>query len=309
MGGEGHVEGHVGERSRGAGERPWRVPSRPRYDREVITTRLAPTVRTAATPVAWVGERTIALLIYVLRVTTMMGYGVFSLTFGLRRMRVVTRRVLVRQVLFTAVEALPFTGLIATLLGLAVIVQAQLNLGAQPGLLGKLLVIVIVRELGPLVAALVIIGRSGTAMVVELGNMRVSGEIEALEGMGVSPFEYLVVPRLGGMTVSIFCVSLFFVCVSLVSGLLVANLLSPQAPAALDFAQTMAAQMSGLDLFAFAAKTVAPALAIAAIACYEGLSAGPAITDVPRAATRGTVRAIAVLFGWNATISALMYLA
>ena len=280
-----------------------------RYHRPVIASRLAPATRTLTAPLSWVGARTQALVIYVLRVATMIGYGVGRLTFGQRRMRAVTRRVLVRQVLFTAVEALPFTGLIATLLGLAVIVQAQLNLGAQPGLLGKLLVIVIVRELGPLVAALVIIGRSGTAMVVELGNMRVSGEIETLQGMGVSPFEYLVVPRLGGMAISIFCVSLFVVCVSLASGLLVANLLSPQAPAAIDFAQTMAAQMSGLDFFAFTAKTVAPALAIAGIACYEGLSAGPAITDVPRAATRGTVRAIAVLFGWNATVSAVMYLA
>ena len=258
---------------------------------------------------AWVGASTIALVRYALGIATMVGYGVHRMTFGLRRMHAVSRQVLIRQVLFTAVEALPFTGLIATLLGVAVIVQAQLNLGAQPGLLGKLLVIVIVRELGPLVAALVIIGRSGTAMVVELGNMRVAGEIDALEGMGISPFEYLVVPRLGGMAISFFCVSLFFVAISLASGLLVANLLSPQAPSAVEFAQNMASQMSWLDFFAFGAKTVAPALAIAAIACYEGLSAGPAITDVPRAATRGTVRAIAILFGWNVVVSAVMYLA
>ena len=275
----------------------------------MITSHLAPTARTAVTPLAWVGAGAVALVAYVLRIATMVGYGVHRLTFGARQMYAVSRQVLIRQVLFTAVEALPFTGLIATLLGVAVIVQAQLNLGAQPGLLGKLLVIVIVRELGPLVAALVIIGRSGTAMVVELGNMRVAGEIDSLEGMGMSPFEYLVVPRLGGMAISFFCVSLFFVAVSLASGLLVANLLSAQAPSAVDFAQNLAAQMSWLDFFAFGAKTVAPALAIAAIACYEGLSAGPAITDVPRAATRGTVRAIAVLFGWNAVVSAATYLA
>ena len=275
----------------------------------MLTTRLAPTARTATTPVAWVGAGTLALLTYTLRIATLIGYGVHRMTFGHRKMKAVTSQVLIRQVLFTGVEALPFTGLIATLLGLAVIVQAQLNLGAQPGLLGKLLVIVIVRELGPLVAALVIIGRSGTAMVVELGNMRVSGEIEALEAMGVSPFEYLVVPRLGGMAISIFCVSLFFVAVSLASGLAAASLLSAQAPSAVEFAQNMASQMSWLDFFAFGAKTVMPALAIAAIACYEGLSAGPPITDVPRAATRGTVRAIAVLFSWNAVVSAVMYLA
>lgn len=275
------------------------------------STRLAPAAPpTTLNPIGWVGANCIAAAAYVLRVTTMIGYGVHRLTFGLGRMRPVTREVWVRQILFTAVEALPFTSLIATLLGMGVIVQAQLQLmgAGQSALVAKLLVIVIIRELGPLVAALIIIGRSGTAMVVEMGNMRVAGEIDALEAGGISPFEYLVVPRMGGMAVSIFCISLYFVVISLCTGLLAANVLSPHATAPLEFVELLAAQLTTLDVLAFLAKTAPPALAVAAIACYEGLRAGPAITDVPRAATRGTVTAIATLFTWNAVISAATYL-
>jgi phospholipid/cholesterol/gamma-HCH transport system permease protein len=247
-------------------------------------------------------------LSYGYKVATLAGYGFHRLSFGMLSMRRVTFDVMVRQILFTGVEALPFTGLIATLVGLSVVLQAQLQLSAgDADLLGKLLVYALVRELGPLVSSLIIIGRSGTAVVVELANMRVSREIDTLESLGIDVFEYLVVPRIGGVVVSIFCVSMFFVVVSLLTGLVGGIVLSANSMTALEFIDVISNNLRTVDGVLFVLKTVPPAMMIASIACLEGLTAGPDITDVPRAATRGTVTGITALFVWNAGVSALAY--
>ena len=113
--------------------------------------------------------------------------------------------VFVRQTLFTGVDALPFTAFIALLVGGSLVLSAAIGLGtADGGPLGRILAIALVRELAPLITGLIIIGRSGTAVVVELGNMRVSGEIDTLESMGIDVFEYLVIPRMGAFALSTF---------------------------------------------------------------------------------------------------------
>jgi phospholipid/cholesterol/gamma-HCH transport system permease protein len=70
--------------------------------------------------------------------------------------------------------------------------------------LGSIMVIVVVRELGPLLAALLVLARVGTANVVELGTARALGEVEALEALGIDPVHYLVVPRVAGIVVGMF---------------------------------------------------------------------------------------------------------
>jgi phospholipid/cholesterol/gamma-HCH transport system permease protein len=272
----------------------------------VRTPSTAANASAAATLVAWpralvaaVGARTIAWASWARSVAALCGHALWRLGPGIAGMRRVTRSVLVRQVLFTGVEALPFTGLIAALVGSTVILQAQRNVSAaaSAAVLAKLLVVVIARELGPLVAGLIVIGRSGTAMTVELGNMR------------VDPVEYLVVPRVCGMAVSLVALALFFVFVSMSVGVIASGLISGSFAAPLEFAAMLASSASLVDVAALIAKTVLPGTVIAAIACFEGLTAGPEMTDVPRAATRGTVRAMTATFVTNAAISALVYLA
>ncbi len=261
-----------------------------------------------------VGASTIHWLTYGYRIANLSGHGFHRLSIGLVTMRSAphndtTFNVMVRQILFTGVEALPFTALIATLIGLSVVMQAQLQLAAgDADLLGKLLVFGLVRELGPLVAAMIIIGRSGTAVVVELANMRVNREVDTLESLGIDVFEYLVVPRLGGIVFSIFSVSMFFVVVSLLTGLIGGITLSANAMTTMEFVDVLSNNLHVTDVVLFVLKTVPPAMMIAAIACYEGLGAGPEITDVPRAATRGTVTGITALFVWNAGVSVVAYL-
>ncbi len=255
------------------------------------------------------GRATIAAGSYVLSIATFIGYALARLRRGRRVVPRVAREVVKRQILFTGVEALPFTALIALLTGGVVALQSSLLSGAAGrDLLGTLLVTVLVRELGPLIVAFIVIGRSGAAIAAELAGMRVHRELDSLEAMGIDPFDYLVVPRMAGVVMALIGLSMAFVTMSLLSGWLFLQVVAATPPALTDYAALLAVQLSGLDVAVVLAKTVVPGLLIAAIACLEGLTAASSSTDVPRAATRSVVRSLSAVFVWDAGVSALVYL-
>src|SRR5947208_11925837 len=101
---------------------------------------------------------------------------------------------------------LPMFIFISAALGLVVIGQSVswLTRVGAINYLGSIMVIVIVRELGPLLAALLVLARIGAANVIELGTARALGEVEALEALGIAPIHYLVAPRLMGMAIGVF---------------------------------------------------------------------------------------------------------
>ncbi|HTP58659.1 MAG TPA: ABC transporter permease, partial [Spirochaetia bacterium] len=113
------------------------------------------------------------------------------------RRRQVAFRVLVLQILFTGVEALSVVSLIALSIGAVIIIEGGTILPrfGQTSLMYSILIVVITRELGPILTAFIIIARSGTAIATELGNMVVSHEVEAYVSVGINPISYLVVPR------------------------------------------------------------------------------------------------------------------
>jgi phospholipid/cholesterol/gamma-HCH transport system permease protein len=256
-----------------------------------------------------VGARTVTVGAYVLEVATIIGYGLLRIA-PWRRAQSVTRQVAARQVLFTGVEAVPFVALLALLSALSLVVQGQVQLGGlgQSDFLGQLLVVVLVRELGPLLIAMVVIARSGSAIAAEVANMRVAGEIRALEWSGIDPFRYLVVPRLAGVCIALVCLVLLFVAFSLIGGFVLSLLLVPGAPDLAHFATMLAQRLTPFDAVIILAKTVVPGLLITAIACVEGMSGPALVTEVPRATTRGVVRSITAVFLWDALITALAYL-
>ena len=158
-----------------------------------------------------IGFKTLEGWRFASQVATYCAYATYRLGPGIFKMRRVSFDVFVRQTLFTGVDALPFTAFIALLVGGSLVLSAAIGLGtADGGPLGTILAIALVRELAPLITGLIIIGRSGTAVVVELGNMRVSGEIDTLESMGIDVFEYLVIPRMGAFALSTFCNAVLF---------------------------------------------------------------------------------------------------
>lgn len=256
-----------------------------------------------------IGAATVGLLAYLVEVASLAGMGVWRLLTP-SGTRPVTRTVLRKQILFTGIQATPFIALLALLTAASLVVQAQIRVTGfgQSDLFGQLLVVVLVREVGPLIVALVVIARSGTAIATEIANMRVAHEIRGLERAGIEPFDYLVVPRLGGVCASVFCLTLFYIVISLAAGYVLSHLM--RIPGAPDFAQysaVIARNLAPSDIFTILAKTIVPGLLIASIACLEGLRCANSVTAVPRATTRGVVRSIAAVFLWDALVTAVTY--
>jgi phospholipid/cholesterol/gamma-HCH transport system permease protein len=212
-----------------------------------------------------------------------------------------------QQVYFTGLEAFPFLSLLSLLLGSTVIVQSlpQLQGVGAGGLIGKILVISIVRELGPIVTAMVVITRSGTAMAAEMATNRITGQVEALEAMGVDVFHYLIAPRVLGSMVSLFCMIVYFDVVALIGGFLVASIRLTM-PFTL-YLEHITESLQPLDLFISLSKGILFGLVISLFSCYHGLRARRAPFEVPMMARSGVIQAMFFVFVSSAVISAGFY--
>ncbi len=190
----------------------------------------------------------------------------------------------------SGLRLLPMILFLAVALGLVIIGQT-VSLLTRVGvntLLGTVMVTVVVRELGPLITALFLLSRTGTANVIELGTSRALGEVEALEVLGIDPIHYLVVPRLLGMSIGLFALTVYMILGALVSGYAWAFFQDvPILPG--DYFRQLAASLTSLDFVLLAVKTLLFGLIISVITCYYGLAQPLRMQDVSRA----TVRAVA----------------
>lgn len=220
------------------------------------------------------------------------------------------RAVFARQILFTGVEALNFVSLVALITGVSVVVQAQLWLGktGQTALLGPILVMVIIREVAPLLVNFIVIGRSGNAIATELASMKVNGEIRVLEAQGLDTLAYLAVPRALGMAVAVFGLTIAFIAVSFAGGFFCGVLTGVGSGDPRLFVDSILKDVHLPDLFNLLAKTLIPGMLTSVICILEGLSVQRAITEVPQAATRAVVRSIAALFIVSVIVSILSYM-
>lgn len=219
------------------------------------------------------------------------------------------RSVLARQILFTGVDAFDFTVRIAVAVGIVVIVQTQLWLQAiaEPDLPGQLFLRIFVRELGPFLANLIVIVRSGTAISTELAGMRLSGEVDVLDSQGLDPMIYLVMPRVLSVALCVFCLAVLFVTVCFVSGYFVGVLMGAITGGPYLFFSSVFRQLEVEDLLFFLPKTLVTGLFIGTIATTAGLSVRGAMTEVPQVATRAGIRSLTAVFLVSAILSLLIY--
>ena len=193
------------------------------------------------------------------------------------------------------VALLPMFIFIALALGFLVIgqtVSALAKVGAT-NYLGTTMVIVIVRELGPLLTAVLVLARVGTANVIELGTARALGEVEALEALGIDPVHYLIVPRVLGMMAGIFSLTIYLIIGALASGYLWAFLQDVSLTPG-DYFKQLVESLDWLDFALLALKTIAFGFFIAIVTCYHGLAQPLRLEDVSRVAVRAVTQGITV---------------
>jgi phospholipid/cholesterol/gamma-HCH transport system permease protein len=210
------------------------------------------------------------------------------------------RRNVMAQVRFTAVDAMPIIAGLALLIGGLVIAQAQaqaVRFGVSEAL-GQLLATIIVRELGPLFAAIIVVARSGTAIASELATSRVMGEVTALEALGVDPVQYLVLPRLAGMAISVALLAVYFDAIAIIGGMFATSWLA-HLPAA-DYLESLRLGMSAWDVVIVILKGALFGLSTAAVCCWAGLRAARSPAAIPQSVTRGVVVAMIYVFAISA---------
>jgi len=211
------------------------------------------------------------------------------------------------QVRFTGLDALLLICGTALLLGAVTLIQAfsQLSgLGAE-NYIGVLMVLIILRELGPLLTAILVIGRSSTAIAAELGAMQLNGEVDALAAHGINPYQYLLLPRWLGVMISVFALVVFFDATALAGGFLVAKL--KYGVTFGFFMDSVRQTLSNRDFAATVLKVLMFTGAITFHACHFGLRIQRSQTEIPQAVTRTVVTALVAVFTLDGLIAALFY--
>lgn len=227
------------------------------------------------------------------------------------RLHPYTRKVIwsntVKQILFTGVDGLFVISTVSALLGMVIIIQAYTLLpGLGSDLIASLLVLVLVRELGPLLTAFIIIGRSGTAVSTEIGNMKVSHEIDALHSMGIDPIRFIVAPRLLGMIISMSLLGIYFDVVGILGGYIVARL---QISLPFDsFLQSMLQVIQIEDIYIGLVKNIFFGIAISMVSCYQGMQVRISITEVPQRTTKAVVSSIFFCFLFDIIFTVAFYI-
>ncbi len=223
---------------------------------------------------------------------------------GGRKARV---NVLFKQVLFTGVDALPVVALVSLAIGGIAIIQSLTYLPKFGGesFIGNILITVIIRELGPLLAGFIVIGRSGTAITTEIGNMVVSHEVEALESMGVDPVRYIVIPRVFGCTVSLIALNVYFDIFAIIGGFLVSKLVLVTSLTV--FLERILESMVLSDITISLLKGMIFGILISLVCTYRGFSVKISSTEVPQQTTKAVVQAITALFLADGIITFIYY--
>ncbi len=217
-------------------------------------------------------------------------------------------RILVMQILFTFVEALAISALLAMSIGAAVNVIAIpfLQSISKETLIYPVLITIITRELGPLLAAFIIIARSATAIATEIAGMVISHEVEAYISVGVDPIEHLAVPRFLGVTVSMFLLNIYFSLFGLVGSVLVAQFFMPSFNIFIYF-DSLLQNLTMSDILISLVKSIIFGMIISIVAVTRGFAVERASTEIPVAG----LKAVSYAFGWcivaDVILSALYY--
>jgi phospholipid/cholesterol/gamma-HCH transport system permease protein len=181
----------------------------------------------------------------------------------------------------------------AGLTGLALVSQALywLGLAGQQELEGALLVTVLVRELTPLLIGMILLGRSGTVTVAELGALHLGGQMRVLNAQGIDPVLLLVLPRTVAYAIASFTLGVLFITSALLVGFVASSLLGAIQDSLWLFLDHVLSAMRVSDFAIFPVKMLCIGALVSLTACLTGLTAG-STDDTGRLLPRGFVRGV-----------------
>ncbi len=191
--------------------------------------------------------------------------------------------------------ALPITALVGFLIGvvLAYLMSLQLRQFGAEAFIVNILGISLIRELGPMLAAILVAGRSGSAITAQIGVMRVTEELDAMRVMGIPHGFRLVMPRALALALAMPLISLWTTLAALAGGMLAADLVMDISPA--YFMQALPSAVRASNLWLAMGKSVVFGVFIALIGCHYGLQVKPDTQSLGEGTTASVVSAITMV--------------
>ena len=204
------------------------------------------------------------------------------------------------------VDALPVVGLISFLLGLimAFMSAVQLQQFGANIYVASLVSLAMVRELGPIMTAIIVAGRSGSAFAAEIGTMKISDEVDALFTMGFEPTRFLVVPKIVASVITVPILTLFSDLFAILGGLVVGVFMLDLTTNAY-IAQTLKT-LTLFDVFWGFLKAAVFALLIAGIGCLRGFQVRGGAAEVGQATTSAVVSSIFLIILADAVFAVIL---
>ena len=210
------------------------------------------------------------------------------------------------QTYFTAVEIFPILIVVATLFGTITIIEVISMMGKMgfADFVGSMIVVVVIRELGPVLTAFLIAGRSGSSLTTYIGSMVINYEVDALATMGVNPIRFLVMPSLIGGCIAMFIMNIFFSASAICGGYILTKcaifmsgmsgvMQSEMSSIQLTWTYLTDEILKALTLDDFLFIVVKPLVFGAIIttnACYQALNIAHDVRQVPKATSRSVIK-------------------
>ena len=201
--------------------------------------------------------------------------------------------------LFVIVLTAAFTGMVLGLQGYYTLAK----FGSE-GMLGSAVALSLIRELGPVLTALMVTGRAGSAITAEIGIMKITEQIDALKTMALEPFKYLVSPKIIAAVIAVPLLCAVFDVVGIFGGYLVGVKLLGVNPGAYFY--EMEKSVVGKDVFSGFVKSVSFGVIISWVCCYKGYYAGHGAEGVSRATTAAVVMSSVLVLVWDYFLTSVL---
>jgi phospholipid/cholesterol/gamma-HCH transport system permease protein len=211
------------------------------------------------------------------------------------------------QMSLIGVASLPTVCLANFLLGIVLAIQGagQFEKLGATDLVASLVAFSILREIGPLITAVIVIGRSGSSITAELGTMKVAEEIEALNVMGIDPVRFLVVPRLLAMIIMMPVLTVLGEGVGLFAGWLISVASLHLDP--IFYVHNSVDAVEQKDLWTGLLKALVFGSVVGTVGCYYGIQVEGGAEGVGKATTRSVVTSLTAMLAADALLTALIY--
>lgn len=247
------------------------------------------------------GRYGIGLLTELGRTGQFLGYALYSLVRRPGRPVHVLKQVsfIGAKSLFVIVLTAGFTGMVLGLQG-----YYTLTKFGSEGMLGTAVALSLIRELGPVLSALMVTGRAGSAITAEIGIMRISEQIDALETMALDPYKYLISPKFLAAMISMPLLCAIFDVVGIYGGWLVGVKLLGVNPGA--YFSEMYKSVEWKDVYSGFVKSFSFGVIIAWIGCYKGYYAGHGAEGVSKATTESVVLTSVLILVWDYFLTSVL---